>query len=101
MRHSKFRNTGILFELLTRQVTADIIAGRDTSTAKDLLYKYFKENTELGKEWQFYNTLINEKMHSLMNQTTKQLNKINQSRKREQAYNPAYSADAIYFDKKK
>ena len=48
-----------------------------------------------------YDTLINEKMHSLMNQTTKQLNKINQSRKREQAYNPAYSADAIYFDKKK
>jgi len=46
MRHSKFRNTGILFELLTKQVTADIIAGRETSIAKDLLYKYFRENTE-------------------------------------------------------
>lgn len=60
MRHSKFRNTGILFELLTKQVTADIIAGRDTSTAKDLLYKYFRENTELGREWQLYSTLLNE-----------------------------------------
>ena len=29
MRHSKFRNTGILFELLTRQITADIIAGKE------------------------------------------------------------------------
>lgn len=62
MRHSKFRNTGILFELLTRQVTADIIAGNETSIARDLLYKYFKENTELGKEWQLYSTLLNEKI---------------------------------------
>lgn len=62
MRHSKFRNTGILFELLTKQVTADIIAGKDTSIAKDLLYKYFRENMELGKEWQLYSSLINEKI---------------------------------------
>lgn len=61
-RHSKFRNTGILFELLTRQVTADIIAGREISIAKNLLYQYFKENTEMGKEWQFYNTLLTEKI---------------------------------------
>lgn len=62
MRHSKFRNTGILFELLTKQVTADIIAGRDTSIAKDLLHKYFRENTELGQEWQLYGSLLNEKI---------------------------------------
>ena len=62
MRHSKFKNTGILFELLTRQVTADILAGKDTSAAKDLLYKYFHENTELGREWQLYSTLLNEKI---------------------------------------
>ncbi len=62
MRHSKFRNTGILFELLTRQVTADIIAGKDESEAKDLLFKYFKENTELGREWRLYNFLLSEKI---------------------------------------
>lgn len=62
MRHSKFRNTGILFELLTKQVTADIIAGKETSIAKDLLHKYFRENTELGREWQLYSTLLNEKI---------------------------------------
>lgn len=62
MRHSKFRNTGILFELLTKQVTADIIAGKESSIAKDLLYKYFRENTELGREWQLYSTLLNEKI---------------------------------------
>lgn len=62
MRHSKFRNTGILFELLTKQVTADIIAGKELSIAKDLLHKYFRENTELGREWQLYSTLLNEKI---------------------------------------
>lgn len=62
LRHSKFRNTGILFELLTKQITADILAGRDKSEAKELLFKYFKENTELGKEWRLYNFLLNEKV---------------------------------------
>lgn len=62
MRHSKFRNTGILFELLTRQITADIIAGKDESEAKNLLFRYFKENTELGREWRLYNFLLSEKI---------------------------------------
>lgn len=62
LRHSKFRNTGILFELLTKQITADILAGKENSEAKTLLFKYFKENTELGKEWRLYNFLLNEKV---------------------------------------
>src|ERR1017187_3579734 len=62
MRHSKFRNTGILFELLTKQVTADIISGKESSSAKDLLHNYFRETTELGREWQLYSTLLNEKI---------------------------------------
>jgi hypothetical protein len=62
LRHSKFRNTGILFELLTKQITADILAGKDKSNAQDLLFEYFKENTELGREWRLYNFLLNEKV---------------------------------------
>jgi len=65
MRHSKFKNTGILFELLTRQITADIIAGNENSHAKDLLFQHFKENTELGKEWRLYNFILNEKVKDL------------------------------------
>jgi len=61
-KHSKFRNTGILFELLTRQITADILANKDKSEAKDILFKYFSENKELGKEWQLYHFLLNEKV---------------------------------------
>ena len=43
-------------------MTADIIAGKDESEAKDLLFKYFKENTELGREWRLYNFLLSEKI---------------------------------------
>jgi len=61
LKHSKFRNTGILFELLTKQITADIIANKEVSPAKNILFKYFAENKELGKEWQLYHFLLNEK----------------------------------------
>ena len=60
-KHSKFKNTGILFELLTRQITADILANKDESPAKNILFKYFSESKELGKEWQLYHFLLNEK----------------------------------------
>jgi len=65
MRHSKFRNTGILFELLTRQITADIITGTEESEAKKLLFKYFKETTEIGREWRLYGLLLQEKVKDL------------------------------------
>lgn len=93
MRHSKFRNTGILFELLTKQVTADIIAGKETSTAKNLLYTYFKESTELGAEWQLYNTLLTEKIKDdahaerLLNIIVEARKKINDKRLAQQKYN--------------
>jgi hypothetical protein len=62
-KHSKFKNTGILFELLTRQITADILSGKKDSKAKDILFKYFNESRELGKEWQIYNFLVNEQLN--------------------------------------
>jgi hypothetical protein len=57
-KHSKFKNAGILFELLTRQITADILAGRDESFTKNLMFKYFHESKELGKEAQLYNFIL-------------------------------------------
>ena len=56
VKHSKFKNTGILFELLVRQITSDTMSGK-TSLASNLLKKYFV-NTELGKEYKLYDTII-------------------------------------------
>jgi hypothetical protein len=55
-KHSKYRNSGILFELLVRQTTADLIANRDSKAVK-ILKKYFT-NTELGREYALYNNVI-------------------------------------------
>ncbi len=57
-KHSKFKNAGILFELLTRQITSDILAGRDESFTKNIMFKYFHESKELGKEAQLYNFIL-------------------------------------------
>jgi hypothetical protein len=56
IKHSKYKNTGILFELLVRQITADTLDGKD-SPVKDLLKKYFVK-TELGREYKLYETLL-------------------------------------------
>lgn len=56
IKHSKFRNTGILFELLVRQVTIDTLKGAD-SPAIDIMKKYFVK-TELGKEYKLYESIL-------------------------------------------
>jgi len=56
INHSKYKNSGILFELLVRQITADTLEGKD-SPVKDILKKYFVK-TELGKEYRLYETLL-------------------------------------------
>ena len=56
IKHSKYKNTGILFELLVRQITTDTLDGKD-SPAKDILKKYFVK-TELGREYKLYETLL-------------------------------------------
>lgn len=56
IKHSKYRNTGVIFELLVRQTTSDLIKNQDSKAVK-ILKKYFT-NTELGKEYTLYNTVI-------------------------------------------
>ena len=56
IKNSKYKNTGILFELLVRQITADTLDGKD-SPVKGILKKYFVK-TELGKEYKLYETLL-------------------------------------------
>ena len=59
IKHSKYKNTGILFELLVRQITADTLSGVDSKATK-ILKKYFVK-TELGREYKLYETLAKHK----------------------------------------
>jgi hypothetical protein len=56
IKHSKYKNTGILFELLVRQITADTLSNAE-SPAVNILKKYFGK-TELGKEYKLYESLF-------------------------------------------
>ena len=92
LKHSKIKNTGILFELLTRQITADVLAGKSTKSVT-ILKKYFNENTELGKELELYKLLSEKnyqsevKANDLLNVVIKQRQKLSNSNLRREKYN--------------
>jgi len=80
LKHSKIKNTSILFEVLTRQITADVLEGKDTKTVK-LVKHFFNENTELGKELQLYRVL-SEKTYPSADKATQLLETVIKSRQR-------------------
>ena len=64
IKHSKYRNTGFLFEILVRQITSDTITNKTNATSSQILRKYFVGNTELGKELALYKTLSETRYNS-------------------------------------
>ena len=61
VKHSKIRNTGLLFEFIMRQITADTLNKKNKSKAVEIVKEFFNERTELGKELSLYNNLINKR----------------------------------------
>ena len=92
IKHSKYKNTGILFELLTRQITSDTISG-GSNKALSILKKYFNSKSELLKEYKIYNTLSTKsyqdenKATILVNTLIEAHSKLNRSRLRREKYN--------------
>jgi hypothetical protein len=64
VKHSKFKNTGILFELLVRQITLEVLNGDTTEKAKNIVREFFSVKTELNKELRLYELLQKEKYNS-------------------------------------
>ena len=91
VKHSKFKNTGLLFELLVRKITSDTLNGEE-SPAVNILQKYFV-NTELGKEYKLYETvfkksLITEgKANIILNTVLETSRKLNRSSLKREKYN--------------
>ena len=91
IKNSKYKNTGILFELLVRQITADTLKGVD-SPAIDLLKKYFVKS-ELGREYKLYESIQKSEVLSenratmLINTVLDNSKKFNRSFLRKQKYN--------------
>jgi len=90
-KHNKYKNTGILFELLTRQITSDIMSNKD-SAAVNIVKKYFSKG-ELIKEYKIYQALtkatsLNEvKAESIISSTVKLAERLNRTALRKEKYN--------------
>jgi hypothetical protein len=63
IKHSKFKNTGFIFELLVRQITSEIMSS-NKSVAEKIIKEHFNSKKELSKELKLYQYLINEKYNS-------------------------------------
>ncbi len=63
IKHAKVKNTGIVFELLVRQVASDTM-NNENSQALRILKKHFKSDSVLAQELKLYRTLSNEKFLS-------------------------------------
>jgi len=91
IKHSKYKNTGILFELLVRQSTADLMSNKDTKAVK--IFKKYFTNTELGKEYSLYNTvasapkLTESKAEILINTIVEQAKKLDRVKLDREKYN--------------
>ena len=92
VKHSKYKNTGILFELLTRQLTSDTIAGNQPK-ALSFLKKHFNKKTELLKEYKIYHTLATQKYNKdskasmLIDTLLEAHGKLNKGQLRREKYN--------------
>ena len=91
IKHSKYKNTGVLFELLVRQATSDLMSNTDPKAVK-IFKKYFTD-TELGKEYNLYSTVLkapklNEnKAEILVSTITEQAKKLDRVKLDKEKYN--------------
>jgi hypothetical protein len=91
IKHSKYKNTGVLFELLVRQATSDLMSNQEPQAVK-IVKKYFT-NTELSKEYNLYNTVLNapklneSKAEMLISTIIEQAKKLDREKLSKEKYN--------------
>ena len=91
IKHSKYRNTGLIFELLVKQIAADTLGNQD-SPAIGILKKYYGSNTSLAKEYKLYEFLVKNsnvsqnKAEAILSTITEISRKLNQKVLKESKY---------------
>jgi len=92
LKHSKYKNTGVLFELLVRQIASDTL-NEKSSSALSIIKKHFKNGSELNKELKLYQFLVKEKFDSdykageFLNIILSERKKLNESLLKREKYN--------------
>ncbi len=92
VKHSKIKNTGILFELLVRQVASDTLSASDSEAVR-IIKEYFSSKTQLGKELQLYQTILKERFNTesqanrFIDAVVSSRSKLNNGKLRREKYN--------------
>jgi len=63
IKHNKIKNTGLLFESLARQLAADALDDKKSSSASTIIKEFFNKKTELRKELDLYHGLLKNKFN--------------------------------------
>lgn len=93
VKHSKFKNTGFLYEILIRQLSLDIINDRPKKPSFNILKKYFfNQERQLNKQLMLYNVLSSNKKYDkdnskqLLEYTLEMRNRLNQDKLSKEKY---------------
>lgn len=92
-KHSKVKNIGVLFELLTRQITSDTLTNNTKSPAIYIVKEFFAKNSILARELDLYKALQEQKYTSdnkaerFLDIVVTEYSKINRSKSKREKYN--------------
>lgn len=91
IKHSKYRNTGLIYELLVKQIAADVLENKESKAIK-ILKKYYSGKTTLAKEYKLYefvvkNNAVNQaKAETIISTITEVSRKFNQKTLKKEKY---------------
>ena len=101
VKHSKFRNTGLIFELLVKQVASDTLNNRE-SAAVSIIKKYYAGKTSLAKEYRLYEFITKNKnvsqsrAEAIISTITEVSRKLDQTTLKKQKYDLISDIKASY-----
>ena len=93
VKHNKIKNTGIIFEVLVRQLTSDVLNGKEKASSLKIMKEYFKSGSQLKKELNLYRGIFEEKFSSeskaskFLDLVLQERKSLNNSKLRREKYN--------------
>ena len=91
IKHSKYRNTGLIFELLVKQIASDTLNNKDSAAVK-VIKKHFTGKTALVREFKLYEFIVKNrqvaqsKAETILSTITEISRKIDQTLLKKQKY---------------
>lgn len=93
VKHSKFKNTAILFELLVKQITQEVLSNSNKNLSEKIIKEFFNSRKELAKELKLYNWIVKERFSSnddaklFLSEVIEERKKLDESKLAKEKYN--------------